>query len=362
MRYPVYQPTLTGNEKRYVNEALDSNWISSRGPFVDRFERMVAEVAGVKHAVAVSNGTVALHLALLAIGLGPEDTVIVPNLTYVASANAVLYCGANVRLVDVDPGTWNIAEQEIRRAMDATVKVVITTDLFGLPCHLSPTLRDDLTSSGVIVVEDAAEAMGSSHDSSPAGSLGEIGTFSFFGNKTVTTGEGGMVVTNIDSYDSLIRKLKNQGVSDSKRYFHDMLGYNYRMTNIQAAIGVAQMERLTEIIESKRQIEQWYRDKLSDSVRFQVVPERANTNAWLVSVILPDVTDRDIVASILETEGIETRPVFVPISEMPYMPHADTPVTNWIGSKGISLPSYPGLTREDVDFISGSLLGALEQS
>lgn len=362
MRYPVYQPTFVGNEKRYVNEVLDSTWISSRGPFVERFERMVAETAGVKHATAVSNGTVALHLALSAIGVGPGDTVIVPNLTYIAPANAVLYCGASVRLVDVDPGTWNIAEQEIRRAMDETVKAVITTDLYGLPCYLSPTLRDDLTSSKVIVVEDAAEAIGSLHDSFPAGSLGDIGTLSFFGNKTITTGEGGMVLTSTDSYDSLIRRLKNQGVNDSKRYFHDILGYNYRMTNIQAAIGVAQMERLTEIIERKKQIEQWYRDKLAGSVRFQVVPGEARTNAWLVSVVLPDEVDRETVISLLAQEGIETRPVFVPISEMPYMPHADTPTANWIGSKGISLPSYPELTREDVHLISVELLRALEQT
>jgi perosamine synthetase len=323
---------------------------------------MVAEMAGVKHATAVSNGTVALHLALLAIGVGPGDTVIVPNLTYIAPANAVLYCGASVRLVDVDPGTWNIAEQEIRRAMDETVKAVITTDLYGLPCYLSPTLRDDLTSSRVIVVEDAAEAIGSSHASFPAGSLGDIGTLSFFGNKTITTGEGGMVLTSTDSYDFLIRRLKNQGVNGSRRYFHDMLGYNYRMTNIQAAIGVAQMERLTEIIERKKQIEQWYRDRLADSVQFQVVPEEASTNAWLVSVVLPDEIDRDTVTSLLAKEGIETRPVFVPISEMPYMPHGHTPIANWIGSKGISLPSYPELTHEDVRSISVELLRALEKT
>lgn len=362
MKYPIYQPNLGGNEKRYVNEALDSTWISSKGPFVERFEEMVAEAAGVKHAAAVSNGTVALHLALLSAGIGPGDTVIVPNLTYVASANAVLYCGADVRLVDVDADTWNISDVAIRSALDDTVKAVITTDLYGVPCDLQEETRRRLTQVGVVVIEDAAEAIGSSIDTRRAGSLGEIATFSFFGNKTVTTGEGGMVVTNDDTYDEILRKLKNQGNSDTRRYFHDVLGYNYRMTNIQAAIGVAQMERLPEIIERKQQIDQWYRQALSEQVRFQVIPDQARPNAWLVSVLLPDSMDRDVVARSLAQADIETRPVFVPISHMPYMPEADTPITEHISARGLSLPSYPDLNRADVESIAAELLKAMEQS
>ncbi|WP_321990735.1 aminotransferase class I/II-fold pyridoxal phosphate-dependent enzyme [Marispirochaeta aestuarii] len=361
MKYPIYQPFLNGNEKKYVNDALDSTWISSRGLYIEKFETACASLCNVSEAIAVANGTVALHLVLLAAGIKPGDSVIVPDLTYVASANAVLYCGADVKLVDVEPDSWNISNKALIEAIDDTVKAVIITDLYGVPAVLDKETKEYLINKDIKIIEDAAEAIGSYLSEEPAGSLGEFGVFSFFGNKTITTGEGGMILSHDSESASLLRKLRNQGNSEKKRYFHDILGYNYRMTNIQAAIGVAQLEQLSEIIEKKRRIFKWYEYFLEEKVKFQVVPNNCNVNHWLVSVLLPSNTNPSIIANRLLNSEIETRPVFIPISEMPYMEKAETPVSHDISMRGISLPSYPDLQRKDVESICSELINCMEQ-
>jgi perosamine synthetase len=289
------------------------------------------------------------------------DSVIVPDLTYIASANAVLYCGATVKLVDVEPDSWNISGKAIIEALDDTVKAVVVTDLYGVPAVIDKSIRDELESRDIAIIEDAAEAVGSSLNGRPAGSLGRIGTLSFFGNKTVTTGEGGMVLTDDLEAATLIRKMKNQGNSETRRYFHDVIGFNYRMTNIHAAIGVAQMERISEIIQKKRKVHEWYKEFLGSEVAFQSTPNNAEVNHWLISVLLPEPTKQDSIAGLLSAAGIETRPVFIPISEMPYMPSVNSSVSHSISARGISLPSYPDLSRADVEKISATLIKAMEK-
>ena len=246
-RIAVAAPTLNGNEKRYVLECLETTWISSIGRFITEFERGFARFCGVEHAIAVSNGTNALHLALVALGVTSGDEVIVPSLTYVATANAVTYCGAKPVLVDCDPRTLNIDPAAIAGKITAHTKGIIPVHLYGHPADMDPIISV-AREHGLFVLEDAAEAHGAEYKGRRVGGLGNCAAFSFFGNKIMTTGEGGMVTTNDSALAAKLRLYRGQGLDPGRRYWHPVIGYNYRMTNIAAALGLAQLEQVDELM------------------------------------------------------------------------------------------------------------------
>ncbi|MFZ3342829.1 MAG: DegT/DnrJ/EryC1/StrS aminotransferase family protein, partial [Terriglobales bacterium] len=253
---PVYKPYLSGRERQYIDESLDSLWIS-RGPFVSRFEESFARYHGGGHATTVSNGTVALHLALATLGIGPGDEVLVPTLTYIASVNAIAHVGATPVLVDSLPSTWQLDPEDARRKITPRTKALLAVHLYGQACEMSEVTRI-CEDKGLRLIEDCAEAIGTSYHGRHVGTFGDIATFSFFGNKVITTGEGGMLTSrNSDLIQKAIH-LKGQGVSPTREYWHDELAFNYRMSNISAAIGLAQLEIADEILQKKRRVAEWY--------------------------------------------------------------------------------------------------------
>ena len=359
---PVYQPSLAGNEKRYVNECLDSTWISSKGEFLQRFERSFADYTGVTYATAVSNGTVALHLALVALGIGPGDEVIVPTLTYIASVNAIAYTGATPVFVDSERDSWQLDPADVRRKVTPRTRAIMVVHLYGHPADME-SIMAVARECNLFVVEDCAEAFGSRIGGRHVGTFGDISTFSFFGNKTITTGEGGMVVTNDATLADRAVHFKGQGLAKHRVYWHDVIGYNYRMTNICAAIGLAQMERADDLVARKQVLAARYDDALRGSRLELHRPARADVvhSYWMYSVLVPAAT-RDGVMGDLREAGIETRPLFYPVHTMPmysqrYERHG---VAEELGWRGINLPSWPDLTDEQVRYIAEALVQSVE--
>lgn len=355
-RYPVYQPSLNGNEKLYVNQCLDSTWISSKGTFIERFEKSFAEYTTITHAMTVSNGTVAMHLALLALDIGPGDEVIVPSFTYIASVNAIKYVGAIPVFADIEPNTWQLDVQQAASKITPRTKAIIAVHIYGAACD-TPQLKTLCDQHGLFLIEDCAEAIGTKSGSHHAGTLGHIAAFSFFGNKTITTGEGGMVCTHDEILAKKVRHLKGQGLAANREYWHDIIGYNYRMTNICAAIGLAQLERVHEIIDQKRAIGKRYESNLIN-LPLTTQPEAMGTthSFWMCSILLNDGTLRDALRLHLNESGIETRPFFYPVHLMPmYFENQQFPVTEDIASRGINIPSYPDLQPNDIDIISNTI-------
>jgi perosamine synthetase len=363
---PVAAPALGGNEKSYVVDCLDSTWISSTGKYLDRFESMFAEFCGVKHAVACSNGTTALHLALLTLGVGSGDEVIVPTLTFVASANAVTYCGARPVFVDSSVGTWAIDPALIEAKITPRTKGIIAVHLFGHPAEMD-AIGAIARRHGLFVLEDAAQAHGAEHRGRRTGSLGDVATFSFFGNKIVTTGEGGMVTTDDEAMAKRIRLLRSHGMDPERRYWHPVVGYNYRMTNVAAAIGVAQLERVGWQLERRREVASWYREALGQTrlVSWQDEREWARHAWWMFSVLVGrDAAGRDEVIEALRLCDIETRPIVHPLHSLPPYAQANRgesfPVAEDIARRGINLPTWAGLTRRQVEFVCERLLECLD--
>lgn len=358
---PVAEPALIGNEKEYVLDCLESTWISSNGKYIERFERAFAEFCGVKHALSCCNGTVALHLALLALGVGPGDEVIVPTLTYVASANAVAYCGARPILVDSEPETWNINPGLILKHITPRTKGIMVVHLYGHPTDMDPILAL-ARQHGLFVLEDAAEAHGAEYKGQRVGSIGEIATFSFYGNKVITTGEGGMVVTNDDDLARKVRQLKGQGQDPERRYWFPVRGYNYRMTNVEAAIGLAQMEKIDWHMQRRRENAEWYRKYLGGKAQFTLSPEMpwARNAYWINCVVLDGAfpLSRDAVMKELARAGVETRPFFYPMHTLPMYREAGTnfPLAERLAAQGINLPSSATLTEEDVAYVCHTLV------
>ncbi len=359
---PVYRPDLSGNERAYVLECIDSSWISSLGAFIDRFERAVAELTGARHAIAVCNGTVALHLSTHVLGIGPGDEVIVPSFTYIASVNAIAQTGAMPVFCESRASDWLMDVDDVASRITPRTKAIMPVHLYGYACDMA-SIRELAHQHGLFIIEDCAEALGTTLAGQHVGTFGEVGTFSFFGNKTVTTGEGGMVITNDDSLAEKLRQTKGQGQSLTRRYWHEVLGFNYRMTNIAAAIGTAQMERLPIILERKHALAQQYRTLLiSYPVAFQQPLPAVVGSDWLVSILLPHGVDRERVMAALQSKGIETRPVFYPAHHMPmYARPLDLPVAESIAARGMSLPSYPDLNERDVQRVVDALASALHE-
>ena len=363
-RIPISQPTLHGNEKKYVNDCLDTNWISG-GKYVNAFEEQFADFCQAKHAISVANGTVALHVALLGLGIEAGDEVIVPDLTYIASANSVMYCNAKPIFVDVDPVTWTIDPQDITRKLTNRTKAIMPVHLYGHPADMTPIL-EIARANNIAIIEDAAEAHGAEYNGQRTGSLGDIAAFSFYGNKIITTGEGGMVVTNDDELASRVRLLKGQGMDPQRRYWFPVIGYNYRMTNLQAAIGLAQLERIDSFIERRIEIAEWYADELQDvELELPVEAEWAKNVFWLYALVLPDHIDRDLFMQQMEERGVETRPFFYPMHILPPYENSggDTayPVSTRLGAQGINLPAFTDLTQDDVRYVCEAIKICLQR-
>lgn len=361
MKIPVYQPELLGNEKKYVNDCLDTTWISSLGKYVPLFEDKFAEYTGARHALSVCNGTVAIHLALLGLGIGPGDEVIVPTLTYIASVNPIVVVGAKPVFVDSCRDSWQVDPEDIRRKITPQTRAIMVVHLYGHPAKMDEIMRI-AKEHDLFVIEDCAEAFASRYQGQHVGTFGDIGTFSFYGNKTITTGEGGMVITNDGTLHDRMLRLKGQGLAKYRTYWHDIIGFNYRMTNICAAIGVAQLEQADRIVEKKFELVRRYNALLAD------LPVETHKPAshdllhtyWMYSVLVED-GKRDDIMQKLAVAGVETRPVFYPIHTMPmyatrYERHK---VAESIGRRGINLPSWPGLAQNQVEYIVDSLRKAM---
>lgn len=357
-RIPVCAPVFSGKERTYLLEAIDSGWISSAGPFIARFESALAGVCRVRHAEACANGTVALHLLLHALGIGPGDEVVVPSETFVATANAVRYTGATPVFCEVRDDSWVIDVADALGRVGPRTKAILGVDLFGvladydgLRAGLAAQKRDD-----VLVLEDAAEAIGSTDRGRPAGSLAHAAIFSFFGNKTVTTGEGGAVTTDDVALGARMKFLKNHGMDPQRRYHHPEMGFNYRMTNLQAAVGCAQLEEIAALCEKKRHGHARYRARFAEvpEIRFAAVPAEQSAVPWLHAFVdesLPSADARDRALAALAAEGIEARPFFAPNHLFPYFGGrpGDLPRTERLAAKGVCLPSGAGLTDAEID-------------
>lgn len=366
---PVASPALVGNEKRYVLDCLESTWISSSGKYVEQFETAFADFCGVKYGLSCCNGTVALHLALMALGVGPGDEVIVPTLTFVATANAVTYCGASPVFVDSEPETWNLDPTQIEIRITPRTKGIIVVHLYGHPVDMEPVL-DIARKHSLFVVEDAAEAHGAEYKGQRVGSLGDIATFSFYGNKIITTGEGGMVVTNNETLAGKVHQLKGQGMDPDRRYWFPIVGYNYRMTNVAAAIGLAQVEKADWHIARRREIAKRYARHLTEVSGISLQTEKvwARNVYWMTSIVLGEElpVSRDFVMTELAKVGVETRPFFYPMHRLPPYKNLareqDYPVADHISARGISLPSSATLSKEDVVFVCNQIIRILEKN
>ena len=352
-KYPVYQPSLTGNEKKYVNECLDTTLISSKGKFVSEFEKHFSNYIGVKNGTGVCNGTVAIHLALVALGLGEGDEVIVPTFTYIASANPILQVGAKPIFVDSKRDSWQVDPEDIKSKITPKTKALMIVHLYGHPCDMDAIMKI-AKEHNLFVIEDCAEAIGSEYKGKKVGSFGDVSCFSFFGNKTITCGEGGMVLTNSDYLYGRLVHFKGQGLAKYREYWHDTMGYNYRMTNIQAAIGLAQFEQIDKFIEKKQKLAQWYKTKLKNlPIKFHDAIGNVKHTYWMCSILVASEEEREALRNYLKEQGIETRPTFYPIHTMPiyaqkYERHE---VAEDIALRGINLPSYPALEEKDIDYI-----------
>lgn len=352
----VSQPVFGGNEERYLLDCLRSGRIT-QGAWVDRFEREFAAYIGTSYAVAVSSGTAALHLALVALGIGPGDEVIVPALTFIATANAVAYTGAKAIVVDVNPDTWTIDVGEVFKAITPRTKAVIPVHLYGIPADMNG-LRQRIPSN-IAIVEDAAESLGASLSGRKVGSIGDMGCFSLYGSKTITTGEGGMITTNDPTLYKQLRHLRGQGMTD-RRYWHDAIGYNYRMTDLQAAIGVAQLEKIQSFLNARSSVFDSYAGRLryDDRFIFQKRHDRRDSvSNWAVAINLCYDAHKTHVFEHLAERGIETRPVFYPLNQMPmYDGGKPLEIANRIARRGLVLPTHAALTDDDVAYVCQKLI------
>lgn len=363
-RIQIAAPDLRGREREYVLECVDTGWVSSAGRFVGEFEAAFAEFCGVEHVVAANNGTTALHLALVAMGIGPGDEVIVPTLTYIASANAVKYCGATPVFVDSEPVGMTLDPEDVLRKITPRTKAIMPVHLYGNASDMSSIMKI-AADHGIVVVEDAAEAHGAEVDGARVGSIGHCSSFSFFGNKIMTTGEGGAVTTNDADLAAHLRLLRGQGMDPNRRYWFPEIGYNYRMTNIAAAIGLAQLEQIDERLNFRRELASTYDARFADTPAISVPrpPSWSTSVNWLYTVLVdvPDAAARDRLMQLMEADGIETRPVFVPMHHLPpyFDPEASHPVAERLAATGVSLPTHTQLDEADVERICDRFIANL---
>jgi perosamine synthetase len=354
----VCEPSLNGNECKYLIKCIKSNWISSAGDFIERFENIFKKRYDVKYAVTCSSGTAALHLALSALGIKKGDEVIVPTFTMIATANVVTYLGGKPVLVDADYYTRNIDTRKIEAKINKHTKAIIPVHTYGLPADMDEVVRI-AKKYNLYVIEDAAEVHGAEYKQRMAGSIGDIGCFSFYGNKIITTGEGGMLITDIRKIAENVRILRDHGFSKKLHFWHEHLGYNYRMTNMQAAIGLAQMERFEELVETRIRNAEYYSLLLKDIKGIRLPPEMKNAKNvyWMYSILIEDDfgLTRDDLRKYLAWKGIETRTFFIPIHMQPIYRkkyNERFPVAEELCRKGMYLPSGANLSKKEIEYIA----------
>lgn len=362
---PVNTPLLSGNEKKYLSECIDSGWISSEGPFVKRFEAEFPARVGRKFGVTVCNGSVALDAALAALNLEKGDEVIMPAFTIISCASAILRAGAIPVLVDADPLTWNMDVNQIAGKITSRTKAIMVVHIYGLPVDMDPVLII-ANKYGLKIIEDAAEMHGQTYKGKPCGSFGDISTFSFYANKHITTGEGGMIVTNDEKLAQRCRFLRNLYFIPEKRFIHYELGYNFRMTNIQAALGVAQLEQLDNFIERKRKTGRMYNELLSPLKEVLQLPLAVTGYAeniyWVYGMLSKDEETTNKIVDQLKEKGIGTRPFFWPMHEQPVFQQMGLfkdehyPVSEKIARNGFYIPSGLGLKDEEVELVAHELI------
>jgi perosamine synthetase len=358
---PISEPWLGSRERLLVNQCASSGWVSSQGKFVGEFEHAFAKYCGAKYGVATCNGTSALHLALACLGIGPGDEVIVPTLSFIATANPINYVGATPVFVDSNIESWNVDPKALERVITRKTRAIIVVHLYGHPAQM-----DEITAIAkkhdIHVIEDACEAHGAEYRGNKVGSLGTLGCFSFFGNKIITTGEGGAVVANQFPLIERARMLRDHGMSRRRKYWHSHIGFNYRMTNLQAALGVAQMDRIDEVIERKRRNARLYKSLLKEVPGITLPPEApwARPVYWLYTILIEKKfkLPRARLVKKLAQRKIETRPVFYPISSLPPYRngrHQKFPVAEKIATQGLSLPSSPLLKAGSIERVCDAI-------
>ncbi len=362
---PISKPLIGPRERELVLDALDSGWVSSIGKYIDEFEANFARYCGTEYALTTSNGTTGLHLALAALGLGPGDEVIIPELTFVATANAVAYTGAKPVLADIDPETLCLDPASVKSLISPRTRAIIPVHLYGHPADMD-ALTEIAEAHGLAVVEDAAEAHGAEYKGRKVGGLGTCGVFSFYGNKVITTGEGGMITTNDREFYQRAKRLRDHAMSPQRRYFHEERGYNYRITNLQAALGVAQLERIDDFLDRRTEIMGWYGREIatSDQIRLNRVKNWAKSAYWMVCLEVDwfDEAGRDAFMQALKRRGVDSRPYFCTLSSMPmYRQQAPLPVAARKARVGLNLPSYYELTKSDVRRIGSDVNDILKQ-
>lgn len=354
---PVCQPTLEGNERKYVLECMDTNWISSRGKFVDEFEERFSHYCGVRFGITTNSGTTALHLALATMGLGDGDEVIIPSFTMISTANAISYLGAKPIPVDVEPETWNIDPDKIEEKITDKTRAIIPIHTYGHPADMD-RLQSIADKYGLDIVEDAAEAHGAKYKGKRVGSFGKMAAFSFYANKIITTGEGGMIVTDDEELAERIGTLRNYGFTQERHFWHKVMGFSYRMTNLQAAIGLGQFEKIDELIQGRIDNARLYSKGLSDIPGITTPHESRDVKAvyWMYGVLVEDAfgISKDELRQKLAARGIETRSFFIPIHLQPiysYLLSDEFPVSEELGKKGFYLPSASNLRPDQIEFI-----------
>lgn len=352
---PVAEPVLDGNEKKYIKKCIDTNWISSQGEFVEKFEEEFSDYCNVDYGVSTSNGTVALHLALEALDIGKGDEVIIPDLTFAATINTVIYTGATPILVDIDEDSWTISVDEIRKNINKNTKAIIPVHLYGQPCSMDEIV-EIAKDNNLHIIEDCAEAHGAEFNKKKVGTFGDISCFSFYGNKIITTGEGGICLTDNKKLYKRMKKLRDHGMSPKKRYWHDEIGFNYRMTNMQAAIGVAQLEKIYDIISKRKWISEFYDNELGNipGVTLQKRLFNREKVCWMYSILINEESKvtRNEILKILDKHKIGNRPFFYPMHVMDiYKEYANNNIfkkSKKVSQRGLNLPTSLNLTEEDL--------------
>ena len=362
---PVNEPDLTGNERKYLNECIDTGWISSEGPFIREFETRFAERVGRRHGIAVCNGSAALDAAAAALDIGPGDEVIMPSFTIISCAAAVSRLGGTPVVVDCDPDTWNMDVGAVESRITPRTRAIMPVHIYGLPVDMDPLL-EIARRHRLFVIEDAAEMIGQTYRDKPCGSFGDISTFSFYPNKHVTTGEGGMILTDDDALAERCRGLRNLSMKAPRRFVHDEIGWNFRMTNMQAAVGLAQLERLDDFVPRKRRIFDRYTELLSDIPSLQLpvaCTEYARNINWVYGIVMSADVDFDAEEAMkrLGAQGVGTRPFFWPMHEQPVyrkqgLFEGETyPNAERIARRGFYLPSGLTLTDEQIGKVSSAV-------
>jgi perosamine synthetase len=353
-RVPLMAPSLEGNELKYVTDCIKTNWISSQGTYVKKFEEMFRDFCKIDFATSCSNGTAALHLALKAIDIKEGDEVIVPNFTFASPLNVIIHCNAKPVIVDIDKNNWTLDPTKIEEKITQKTKAIIAVHIYGHPCNMNK-IMDIAKRHNLKVIEDCAESLGATYNNKLTGTIGDIGCFSFFANKVITTGEGGMVITKDPEVYKKLELLRDHGMTKKRRYWHEIPGFNYRLTNLQAAVGVAQMERIDHFIKRRREIAKRYNENLKDVEGINIPPEEewAKNIYWLYTILIDKTIcgiNRDQLSIKLHEAGVETRPTFYPLNKQPpYFNEEEYPITELVAQNGLSLPGCIDIKMEKID-------------